>query len=66
MRDVNSMTKGAYVFENVFWSILAVFWYKRVLFTNIFDYDDDTSKWILYFTVGVFVKNPDLHTAPKR
>lgn len=55
MRDVNSMTKGAYVFENVFWSILAVFWYKRVLFTNIFDYDDDTSKWILYFTVGVFV-----------
>lgn len=49
------MTKGAYVFENVFWSILAVFWYKRVLFTNIFDYDDDTSKWILYFTVGVFV-----------
>ena len=55
MRDVNSMTKGAYIFENVFWSILAVFWYKRVLFTNIFDYDDDTSKWILYFTVGVFV-----------
>ena len=55
MRDINSMTKGAYVFENVFWSILAVFWYKRVLFTNIFDYDDDTSKWILYFTVGVFV-----------
>ena len=55
MRDINSMTKGAYVFENVFWPILAVFWYKRVLFTNIFDYDDDTSKWILYFTVGVFV-----------
>ena len=55
MRDINTMSKWAYIFENAFWSILAVFWYKRVLFTNIFDYDDDTSKWILYLTVGVLV-----------
>lgn len=55
MRDINSMSKGAYIFENVFWTFIAVFWYRRILFTNIFDYYDDASKWILYLTVGVLV-----------
>lgn len=55
MRDINSMSKWSYVFDNVFWGLLAVFWYKRVLFTNVFDYDDDISKWVLYLTVFGFI-----------
>ena len=55
MRDINSMSKWSYVFDNVFWGLLAVFWYKRVLFTNVFDYDDDITKWVLYLTVFGFI-----------
>lgn len=55
MRDINSMSKWSYVFDNVFWGLLAFFWYKRVLFTNVFDYDDDISKWVLYLTVFGFI-----------
>ena len=55
MRDISSMSKWSYVFDNVFWGLLAVFWYKRVLFTNVFDYDDDISKWVLYLTVFGFI-----------
>ncbi|MEE0873593.1 MAG: hypothetical protein UIH27_09045 [Ruminococcus sp.] len=55
MRDKNTMGIYGYIFDNVFWGLLAVFWYKRVLFTNVFDYDDDISKWVLYLTVFGFI-----------
>lgn len=55
MRDLNTMSRWTYIFESVFYSVLAAFWYKRVLFANLFGFDDDTSKWILYVSVGVLV-----------
>lgn len=55
MRDLNSMDRWTYIFESVIYSLLAVFWYKRVLFANLLGFDDNTSKWILYVSVGVLV-----------
>lgn len=55
MRDVNSMSKWGYVIENIIWMTIAIYWYKLYCFTNIFEFDDDISKCVLYLTVVVFV-----------
>lgn len=55
MRDFNSMGRWTYILESVIYSVLAAFWYKRVLFANLLGFDDDTSKWVLYISAGVLV-----------
>lgn len=66
MRDINPMSKWEYLYENVFWSVLAIFWYKHLAFTNIFGFDDNASKWILYISVAAFVMIGVLLTIKRR
>ena len=55
MRDQNTMTKWGYILENIIWSVFAIDLYKKLCFGNIFDLDDEFSKWLLYLFVGFFV-----------
>lgn len=66
MRDINSMSKWEYLYENAFWSVLAIFWYKHLVFTNVFGFDDNASKWVLYISVATFVIIGVLLTINKR
>lgn len=55
MRDINTMSKVGYVCENIIWCIITIRIYKIYCFTNFLEFDDETSKWILYIMASVFV-----------
>ena len=56
MRDVNISSKIWYILENIIWCFLALRIYRIHCFTNILDYDYETSKRILYImTVGFVI-----------
>ena len=51
MTNNNTMSKGCYLFEHIFWGILTLIWFNNILFRNIEGLTYDQSRHFLWCTI---------------
>lgn len=51
MTNNNTMSKGYYLFEHIFWGILTLIWFNNILFRNIEGLTYDQSRHFLWCTI---------------
>lgn len=55
MRPNNTMGKTEYIFENVFWALISMIWYKNILYRSIPGYTLALSKLVLWGLLMLFI-----------
>lgn len=55
MNNNNTMSKGYYVFEHIFWSAIAMIWYRNLLFRSIGGMSYSSSRTVLWSVLLVAV-----------
>ena len=66
MTNNNTMSKGRYVFEHIFWGIISMIWFSNILFRSIEGLTFDQSRLFLWFSLILSVAIGIAITGKKR
>ena len=66
MKNRNTMKPREYIFDNLFWAITAMIWYRNIIFVSLPGIPVVWSKCILWFAVFTFVALGCVLTFEKR
>lgn len=66
MKNRNTMSKSTYIFENVFWTLLLMFWYRKLMFRCLYDCSLVESKIFIWSLVCLLVVISCMFTYKKK